>query len=137
MAVNVTYYAKTLVWGANTWDSSNGGSIEITFDHEGDALEDRTGDNEYPPFAVVVNRMLRCTVRLRDLTKAKSLALNSKNDLVATLSSKASGTTSTVQLTMLNAVLKGIRGSQGRASVGDVELSFIHESSDGAALPLT
>jgi len=130
MAVNVTYYPKSITWNSITWDTTSGGPLEVTHEHAGDNIEDRTGDNEYPPFNVVVNRALRVTVRIREMRQ--TLALNTESDLVATLTVKP-GTTQIVRYK--NMVLKEVRGSQGRAVVGDAELVFVHES-DAQAVPI-
>jgi hypothetical protein len=133
MAVTVSYYAKAITWNSITWDTTSGGPLEVSHEHGGDNIEDRTGDNEYPPFNTIVNRALRVTVRIREVKQ--TLALNSKSSLVATLTIKPGGPTQTV--TYAGMVLKDVRGAQGRATVGDTELVFVHESADAQAVPIS
>lgn len=132
MSVLVTIYPSEVSWNSNTWNATSDGPIFASFQHSGDPLEDRTADNEYAPFVAVVNKIARVTVRLREVKQ--TMALGSSSSMVLTLKSK-DATTSTI--TLPGMVLYDVSGSQDRATPGYVELSFAHESTDGAAVPVS
>jgi hypothetical protein len=132
MAVVTTYYLKTLTWNGNTWDSSAGGTLELNYEHDGEFLKGRTGDDEYPTFGAVVDKNCRVTVRLRDVIQSAALGAASSN-IVATLKAKAT----TPSITFANMNLVAVRGAQGRATLGDVTMVFEHLSSNGSTNPVS
>jgi predicted RNA-binding protein with TRAM domain len=133
MAVPVTIYCQSVVWNSVTYDKSSGGPLAVTYQHEGDPIEDRTGDNEYAVFVAAANKGMRVTARLRDVKQ--TLAIGTKAQLVATLIGKSNDAPRT--LTFPGMVLMGVRGAQDRASPGDVEISLVHESTDGTTVPVS
>lgn len=136
MAINVSYYLKQATWNSLTWDASTGGTLEMTIEHGGDPLDDRTGDNEYNPFLAVVNKMARVTLRMREVKWTTNPGA-AESSLVFTLTSKSGNTGGTVTITLAQMQLIHLRMSQGRAITGDVEMVFMHRSSDGSTVPVS
>lgn len=132
MAVNVSYYATSIAHtGIGTLNTTAGGPLEVRYEHVGEALLDRTGDNEYAPFLAVVNKHLRVTIRAREMKN--TVALGSKDDVVCSLKTKSTPIT----LTLKDMVVVSVTGDQGRAVAGGVEYVLEHESSNGTTVPVT
>lgn len=131
MAVTVTYYPESVLWNGVTYSCTVDGILQVTYEHSGTPLEDRTGCDQYPTNVIVVDKSMRVTMRLR--TVKQTTALGTKSNLVATLKTPAG----TSVLTFPGMVLVDVRGQQGRAQVGDVEMVFVHESADGTTVPIS
>lgn len=136
MAINVSYYLQSVAWNSVTWDNTLGGTLEVTFEHGGDPLDDRTGIDEYNTFLAIVNKICRATVRIREVKSVLSPGA-AESSLVLTLKSKSGNTGGTVVITMSQMQLVSVRGNQGRANVGDAEFTFMHRSSDGSSVPVS
>lgn len=136
MAINVSYYLQSAVWNGSTWDNTTGGSLDVTIEHGGDPLDDRTGIDEYNTFLAVVNKMCRATLRLREVKWTTNPGAAESN-LVLTLKKKTGNTEGTVVVTLATMQLISVRSSQARASVGDAELVFMHRSADGSTVPVS
>lgn len=131
MAVTPTIYASSVAWNSSTWNASGGGPIAVTYDHSSRSEEARSGDDEYARTVFSVDKNLRATVRLQDVDVIPDIG--TKSNLTATLSTKSG----TKTLTMVGMVFEGAAASQDRATIGDVELRFIHESADGSTVPIS
>jgi hypothetical protein len=131
MAATVTYYVDSVVWNAVTYDCSAGGPLEVRIDHEGEPLHDRSGCDLYSTFLVIVNRMVRATLRLRTVKYAGALGVQS--DMTITLKTK----TGTVSISIPDMVLTSVRMGQARATPGDCELTWEHVSDDGTSNPIS
>ena len=125
-----TIYLKTAVWNAITWDNSNGGTIALDYTHEGEVIQDWTGVDEYSKFLAVVNKILECTLRLRNCKRTEGLAA-ANSDLVGTLAGAGD-----VPITFKTMSLVGVRVGQGRTSMGEAALRFRHKSADGTSVPI-
>ena len=133
MAVVVTFYPTQVSWNGNTWIKTSGGPIQARYDHGGSAVGDRTGDAEYPMFKQVVNKDCQVVIRLREVKQALPIGTFT-GSLAMQLTAKG-GTLITI--TFANMLLESVRGMQGRATPGDVELVFSHESADGTTNPVS
>ena len=127
-----TYYLTSFVWNSVTFDKSAGGTLELRFEHEGEPLEGRTGDDLYATFLAIVDHKVRVTLRMRDVKQTQTPGAASSG-ITATLKSASGAPT----LTFATMKLFAVRASQGRASLGDVELVFAHVSADGSTNPIT
>lgn len=136
MSINVSYYLQSAAWNSATWDNSTGGALEMTLEHTGDPLDDRTGIDEYNTFLAVVNKMLRVTIRLREVKWTTGLGA-AESSLVLTLKKKTGNTEGTVTITLATMQLISVRSVQGRAATGDAELVFMHRSADGSTVPVS
>jgi hypothetical protein len=134
MAVVTTFYLKTFVWNSVTFDKSSGGTLELRFEHEGEPLKGWTGDDEYPTFLAVVNKGCRVILRLRDVSQKQAPGAANSN-IVATL--RIPSDTGNPTITFATMTLIAVRGTQGRAQTGDVELVFEHLSANGTTNPVT
>lgn len=132
MAVTVTFYPKTVTWNSVTWDNTSGGPIQFDVELGGEELPDRTGDDEFPTFMAIVNKMCRATLRLREFKQA--IQPGTESNMVLTLRVK-SGSNPTV--TIPNMSFVRVRSNQPRAAVGEAELEFTHRSADGTAIPVS
>ena len=131
MAVTPTIYAKSIVWNSLTWDASTaGGPVGFRYLHEGQEVETLTGDDEYSRTTFVGNKACRIFVSLVDVKQ--TLSPGTMSDMTVTLSTKAG----TQTITYPDAVFLGLNGNQPRADLGEVELSFILEASDGQTNPV-
>jgi hypothetical protein len=134
MAVTVTVYPQQITWNSETWSKSGtGGPLSVRVMHSGRAVEDRTGDAEYPMYVAIVDKGVRVAVSLRDVKRVT--ALGTSGSMVITLLTKGGGSTSTV--TVAACVLEGVAMSQDRATPGGQELTFVVESTDGSTIPIT
>lgn len=133
MAVDLTLYPKTLVWGETTWSAEAGGTIALRYMHEGTLVEDRTGTDQYSRAVVVTDKSLRVFVGLRDVKQILGLGALAATNLVATLNDGSADTT----VTFATMILYSVNGNQPRAVPGDCELAFVHQSAAGSAVPIT
>lgn len=126
-----TIYLKQFAWNAVTFDNSNGGTIALDFTHEGEVIQDWTGVDEYSKFLSICNKILECTLRLRNVKRKEGLG-TANGDITGLLAGA-----SDVPFTFKTMSLVGVRGGQGRTSMGEAALRFRHKSSDGTTVPIT
>jgi len=125
-----TIYVFSAVFDGTTYNADTGGTLEFTYTHSGTPVADRTGDDFYPKSVEMVDGMLTATLTLREVKFTK--AIGAKSNLVLTLKGKDGNST----ITLTGMKVTDVNGSQSRASQGQVVVSFIHESSDGASVPI-
>jgi len=131
MAVESTINCKSIVWNSNTFTAADGGPLRLRYNHTGNPVKDRTGDDLYARVVHVVDRDLTITATLRDVKQTDNLAGSS--NLVAILEEPSGDVT----MTFAAMTLDGISGTQDRAVLGESEWSFSHASSDGSTNPIT
>lgn len=133
MAVdNQTVFLTQFTWGGDTYDATDGGTIGLRYTHDGRLTEDRVADQIYPTFVVPVQKNLRVTLMLRKVKRTEAIG-SANTNLVCTLSDG----TGTETITFANMKLESISGNQPIGAVGDSDMSFVHESSDGSTNPVT
>lgn len=132
MATIVTIYPKTVVWNALTWNSTGGGPLRVDVEIGGDPVAEQSGDSDWNTFLQVANKRCRVVVRIRDVTVMVNPGTGTTT-LACTFSSKQGNHVLTFGANM---ILVSGRISQDRAVPGDIELVFMHESSDGTTFPL-
>jgi len=133
MAINVTFKASSVTFGATTWNTTNGGTIEVGYTHSGRVEENRVGDDEYPTVVAVPDRSCMVTVTLRDIKCV--LPLNGTPAALAFTITGRAGVTSTV--TFATMVLVNVGGTQRRGEFGNLQLTFAHQSALGTANPIS
>lgn len=134
MAVSVTFYPQSVTWaGGINASKTSGGPIQVRYDHGGSAVGDRTGDADYSMFKQVVNKDCQVVVRLREVKQ--TFAIGTTTGALSFVLTAKNG--ASVTITFANMLLESVRGMQGRATPGDVELVFSHESADGSTNPVS
>jgi hypothetical protein len=133
MPVNVTFKASSASFGATTWNTTNGGTIEVGYTHSGRVESNRVGDDEYPTVVAVPDRSVSVTVTLRDIKC--TLALNGTPAALSFTITGRAGVTSTVSFTTM--VLVNVGGTQRRGEFGSMVLTFVHQSALGVLNPIS
>lgn len=131
MSALVSFYVKSISWNGSTYTNASGGPILVTVRHGSDPLEDRTGNDEYPPFVASVNKFVEATFTLRDLKFITALGV--KSTLAALLQTKGAD----VSISVAGMVLITADMSQRRAEAGEVTVTLRHESADGITVPIS
>jgi len=126
-----TIYVLSAVFDGTTYNADTGGTLEFTYTHSATPLPDRTGDDFYPKSVELVDGVLTATLTLREVKFTK--AIGTKSNLVLTLKGKDGNST----ITLAGMKVTDVNGSQSRATQGQVVVSFMHESTDGAAVPIS
>lgn len=130
MAVEPTIYAKSIVFNAVTYDNTTGGLIGANFTHSGTPILHRIADNEYATSVFIVDKEVRITMSAAEVNI--NIAIGTKSNLVLTLSGKGADKV----LTFSNMVYAGIDADQQRATPGNGDHTFVHESTDGTTDPV-
>jgi len=130
----VTIYPKSVLFNADTYDSSTGGPIMAQMRYSGSALPDWTGDSALNQFLGVVNQVCTVGITIRDVKMGLLLVPGTKSSLVLQISGKGAA----ISITFLNMVFLGCEpAQQGRAQAGSSVLLFQHESADGSTAPVS
>ena len=132
MAVELTFYPKSVTFNAVTWDNSNGGPTALRYEDSASELETRVADDFYPRSTEMVDATATATLTLTEFVPG-DLSIGDKSNLAMTLSTESS----TAVKTMYNMVYRGASGTQDRAVEGTVDLFFTFESDDGQNDPFT
>lgn len=131
MAVTPTIYPKSVVWNSLTWDASTaGGPVGLRYLSEATDIASRTGDDEYPRTIFMVDKMVRLFVTLQDVKQ--TFDPGTMSDMTVTLSTKAG----TQTVTFPDVIYQGQSANQPRAALGETELSFAVQVSDGQTNPI-
>jgi hypothetical protein len=133
MAINVTFKASSATFGATTWNTTTGGTIEVGYTHSGRVEENRVGDDEYPTVVAVPDRSCMVTVTLR--TVKSILPLNGTPAALSFIITGRTGVTVTVSFPTM--VLVSVGGTQRRGEFGSCVLTFAHQSALGVANPVS
>lgn len=129
---NPTVFLTQFTWNGSTYNATSGGTIGMRYTHDSRMAEDRVADQLYPTFVVPVQKNLRVTLMLRKVKRTEELGAASSN-LVCTLSN--GGATETITFATMK--IESISGNQPIGAVGDSDISFVHQSADGSAIPVT
>jgi hypothetical protein len=132
MAATVTFKCTTVVWNGNTWNSSNGGPIEVSYEHASNVIESRVGDNDWATVVGTPNKSLVATVILREVGQALDIDGVASN-LVLTIAGRV-GVSSII--TLASMVLVDVSPSQRRGEFGAVILRMHHQSANGLTVPI-
>lgn len=133
MACTVTFKCTTVVWNGNTWNSTNGGPIEVSYEHSGNVIESRVGDNDWATVVGTPNKSLVAMIILREVGQALDIDGVASN-LVLTIAGRV-GVSSII--TLASMVLVDVSPSQRRGEFGAVVLRMHHQSANGTTVPIT
>jgi len=134
MAVNVTFKATSVTFGATTWSAATtGGPIEVGYSYNSRVEENRIADNEYPTVIAIPDKTCAVTVTMRDVKCI--LPINGTPASLSFTIDGKSGTTVTVNFATM--VLVEVGGTQRRGEFGAVALRFMHQSAAGTVLPVS
>ena len=131
MAVQVTVYVQSCVWGNSRWDAEDGGSLMFTYSHGGTPIRHRTSDDFYPRNVIVVDGSLDCSLRIAD-AKETFLPGDAVYDITVVLTKP-----STQTLVLRTMKMHDIRMTGNRAIPHEAELFWTHESADGQTNPIS
>lgn len=133
MPVSRTFVAKEIRWNSITWNADNGGPLTITVAHTGNPIMSRTGADLYPRRISIQDRSVVVTVVLGEFKQI--MALTGKGTLAADVFYHEGP--ETVTLSILGMKNYETRSTQNRANPSESAITFIHESVDGLANPLS
>jgi len=132
MAVNSTFYLQSAKFNGITWSNTEDGTLELQVSHRGNAIQDRTGIDEYATSVVIVDKECVAVLKLREVLRIEGLgAITGSLECVL----KTPGSTKNLTLTTMK--ISDINIRQGRAEAGDADITFVHESADGSTVPVT
>ena len=134
MAFTTTLYVQSCSTPAGNFSSSTGGILAVTITHSASDIQDRVADNEYPTFVAMVNKSLTVRVTIRQVKLANGPGVDSAGSIVIVLKSKDA---TTVTITCATMILRDVDMNQPRGDVGQTVLTFVHQSADGTANPVT
>ena len=132
MAVIRTIYLQSATFGGATWSATEDGTLELQVSHRGNAIQDRTGVDEYATSVVIVDKECVAVLKLRECVRTEALG-GTAGALVCVLKTP----TGTSNITIATVKISDINMRQGRAEFGDCDITFVHESANGTTVPVT
>ena len=133
MAINKGIAISQVTWNGLTWNNSTGGTIRAAYRSGGEPLKDWVAADEWNTFLAIVNKQLQVRLTMREVKWTVEPGNDAAANMVVTVKDK----TSTFNITFATMQLADIDGDQGRAQMGEVVLTFEHESADGTTNPIS
>ena len=131
MSVTPTIYVKSVAWNSLTWDASTaGGPVGFRYVNESRDEQTLSGDDEYSRVIFSVDKVCRIFISLVEVKN--TLEPGVMSDMTVTLTTKSG----TQTITFPDVIFLGLNGTQPRAIVGECELSFVCQVSDGTTSPV-
>ena len=124
-------YPKSVVHNAKSFAGGEGGSIECELVHGSRDVQDRTGEDLYATFVVLVDRFAEATLMIREAALASLPAIGDKSSLVLTIAGKAGDTVRT----FLNMIVASVTTRQRHGEPGMTIIRFVYEAAAGATAP--
>jgi len=131
-----TLYLKSFTFNSVTYQgggSGTGGPIRCRWnDGSESVVKDRTGADLYPTAIFLTDKDNTVTISMRDIHVG--IVAGTKGNLVGTYSD---GSADIKVITFANVVYTSTSVTQDRATPGEADYIFVHESSDGTTVPVT
>ena len=134
MAGVTTIYPKSVTWNGITFDKTKG-LQRVDFQHTSQPVEDRGGGQEYPVNVFLVNKGLTLSITVREFCQDQGANMDcgTTSNAVVTLDT-CEGTDT---CTFAGMMLVDISGSQDHGVPSEATLTFVHQSTDGSADPVS
>jgi len=130
MASDRTLVIESITFDGTTYNTGNGGPMDVSLGDESLLVKDRVADDLFPTFGAVVQRDVILSIVMRDAWARK--AIGTKGTVVITLSDY----TVTYTVTLANMQLESIRSSQTKDVPGTAEWTLHHIGTDGQTSPV-
>ena len=131
-----TLYLDEFTFNSVTYtggSSGIGGPLRARWNNDPQNLiKDRTGSDDYPTAVYPVDKDCTLTITMRDTNVA--ITMGTTGNIVAKYNDDA-GVVKTV--TYANMVFVGTTSTQDRATTGEADYIWTHESTDGTTNPIT